>query len=80
MRSIFFGVTILVASTAVADTAQAEKHGYERALISHRQPVQMGRDKPIGVDPVHPDEDTLSKRIEHDKARLDRLIDICPSC
>jgi hypothetical protein len=80
MRSIFAGVIILTASTAVAGAAQAEKHGYAQALMSHRQPMQTSRDKPIGVDQGRPDEDALTKRIEQDRIRLDRLIDICPSC
>jgi len=79
MRSIFAGVIMLSASTAVVDTAQAEKHGYAQALMGQRQPAEVSRDK-IGVDPVHPDEDALTRRIEQDKARLDRVIEICPSC
>jgi hypothetical protein len=79
MRSIVAGVIMLSASTSVAATAQVEKRNYTQALISHRQPVQVSRDK-IGVDPIHPDDDALTKRIEQDKIRLDRLIDICPSC
>ena len=79
MRSIFAGVIMLSASTAVVDTAQAEKHGYAQALMGHPQPLEVGRDK-IGVDPVHPDEDALTRRIEQDKVRLDRVIEICPSC
>jgi hypothetical protein len=80
MRSIFFGVIILLVSTAVADTAQAEKHGYKQALIGHRQPIPVSRDNLIRVDQVHPDEDAVTRRIEQDKIRLDRLIEICPSC
>jgi hypothetical protein len=80
MRSIFFGIVILLAPTAVAGAAQAEKHGYAQALVDHRQPMQASRDKPIGVDQGHADEDALTKRIEQDKMRLDRLIEICPSC
>ena len=71
---------MLLGSTAALDAAQAERHGYAQALISHRQPTQVSREKLIGVDQAHPDEDALTKRIEHDKMRLDRLIDICPSC
>jgi hypothetical protein len=78
MRWIFAGATMLLASTAVIPAAQVEKHNDVQTLMSHRQP-QVSRDK-IGVDSVHPDEDALSKRIEEDKIRLDRLIDICPSC
>jgi hypothetical protein len=80
MRSIFSGVIILLASTAVVDTAQAEKHGYAQALIGHRQPMQVSRDKPIGFDQGDPEGDALTKRIEQDKIRLDRVIEICPSC
>ena len=79
MRSICFGVIILLASTAIVDTAHSEKDDYAQALISHRQLIQLSRDK-IGVDPVYPDEDALTRRIEQDKTRLDRLIEICPSC
>jgi hypothetical protein len=78
MRSIFFGVIMLLASTAVVHPAQAEKHGYAQAFISHRQPIS--RENLIVVDQAHSDEDALTKRIEQDKIRLDRLIDICPSC
>jgi hypothetical protein len=77
MRSIFAGIIMLSASTAIVDIAQAENHGYAQALMGHRQP--QARDK-IGVDPAHSDEDALSRRIEQDRIRLDRLIDICPSC
>ena len=79
MRSIIAGVIMLSASTAVAATAQAEKRNYTQALVSHHEPVQANRDK-IGVDPVHSNEDALTKRIEQDRIRLDRVIDICPSC
>jgi hypothetical protein len=79
MRSIVVGVIMLSASTSVAATAQAEKHNYAQALISHRRPVQASPDK-IGADPVHLNEDALTKRIEQDKIRLDRAIEICPSC
>ena len=80
MRSIFFGVIVLLSSTAVVHPAQAEKHGSAQAFISHRQPMPMSREQLIVVDQAHPDEDALTKRIEQDKTRLDRLIDICPSC
>jgi len=80
MRSIFFGAIMLSASTAVTGAAQAEKHGYAQALIGHRQPIQVSRDKPIGVDQGDPGGDALTKRIEQDKIRLDRVIEICPSC
>ena len=78
MRSIFFGVILLLASTAVVHPTQAEKHVYAQAFISHRQPITISREQPIGQ--TQPDEDALTKRIEQDNTRLDRLIDICPSC
>jgi hypothetical protein len=78
MRSIFFGVILLLASTAVVHPAQAQKHAYAQAFISHRQPMPISQEQLIGQ--THPDEDALTKRIEHDNIRLDRLIDICPSC
>ena len=80
MRSIFVGVIMLFASTAIVDTAQAEKHRYAQAFVSHRQPIPVSRDELKGVDQGHPDEDALTKRIEQDKIQLDRLIEICPSC
>jgi hypothetical protein len=80
MRSIFFGVILLLASTAVVDRAHAEKHGYAQALIAHRQSIQVSQDNLNGVDQAHPDQDALTKRIEQDNIRLDRLIEICPSC
>lgn len=69
----------MLSATSVAAAAQAEKHNYAQAFISHREPVQANRDK-IGADPVHLNEDALTKRIEQDKIRLDRAIEICPSC
>jgi len=80
MRSICFGVIMLFASTAIVGTAHSEKDDYAQALISHRQPMQVSRDKLIGVDQGRPEEDALTKRIEQDRRRLDRLIEICPSC
>ena len=80
MRSICFGVIILFASTAIVGTAHSEKDDYAQALISHRQPMQVSRDKLIGVDQGRPEEDALTKRIEQDKTRLDRLIEICSGC
>jgi|HubBroStandDraft_2_1064218.scaffolds.fasta_scaffold447928_1 hypothetical protein len=81
MRSIFGGIIMLSASMAVAHAAQAEKHGYVQALIGQRQPIQASSDKQISADQVHPDEDALTKRIERDNVRLDRLVrGICPSC
>jgi hypothetical protein len=79
MRSIFAGIIMLSMSAAVVDTAHAEKHGYAQVLMGQRLPPEVSRDT-IGVDPVHPNEDALTRRIEQDRIRLDRLIDICPSC
>jgi hypothetical protein len=73
MRWIFFGVIMLLAWTAVVDTAQAEKHRYAQALVSHRQPIAVGPDKLDDVDQGHPDKDDLTKRIEQDKIRLVKL-------
>ena len=80
MRSIFFGVILLLASTAIVEPAHAEKNGDAQALITHRQSIQVSQDNLNGVDQAHPDQDALTKRIEQDKIRLDRLIEICPSC
>lgn len=80
MRTIFFGIVVLLASTAAVHAVQADKHVYAQAFINRRQPMPISREQLIGVDQVHPDEDVLTKRIEQDKTRLDRLIDICPSC
>ena len=79
MRSIIIGVIMLSASTSVAAAAQVEKRNYTQALISHRQTVQATPDK-IGVDPVRSNTDALTRRIEQDNIRLDRVMDICPSC
>ena len=80
MRSIFAGIIVLSASTAVVHAAQAEKHAYMQAVIGHRQPIQASEDKTIGADQVHSGKDDLTRRIEQDNTRLDRLTDICPSC
>jgi hypothetical protein len=66
MRSIFFGVILLLASTAVVDPAHAEKHGYAQALITHRQSMQVSQDNLNEVDQAHPDQDALTKRIEQE--------------
>jgi hypothetical protein len=79
MRSIIAGAIILSASTTVALATQSAKSNYAQTLTSHRQTVQASADK-SGVDPVRSDEDALTKRIEQDKIRLDRVMDICPSC
>ena len=80
MRSIFFGVIWLLASMAVVEPAHAEKPAYAQALITHRQPIQVSQDNLNGVDQAYPDQDALTKRIKQDNIRLDRLIEICPSC
>jgi len=80
MRSIFAGIIMLSASMAVVDAAQAEKHGYIQVVIDHRQPIQTSRDETIGAAQDHSEQDALTQRIERDNTRLDRLIDICPSC
>jgi hypothetical protein len=71
---------LLLASTAVVSPAHAEKPAYAQALIVHRQSIQVSQDKLNGVDQAHPDQDALTKSIEQDNIRLDRLIEICPSC
>jgi hypothetical protein len=80
MRSIVFGVILLLASTAVVHAVQAEKPGYAQAYVSHRQSITTSREQLIGVDQAHPDEDALTRRIERDNIRLDQLMDICPRC
>jgi hypothetical protein len=80
MRSIFAGIVVLSASMSVVHAAQAEKHTYMQAVIGHRQPIQASQDKTIGADQVHSGKDDLTRRIEQDNTRLDRLTDICPSC
>jgi hypothetical protein len=81
MRSIFAGIIILSASMPVVSAAQAEKHGYVQALIGQRQPIEASADNQISADQVHPKEDALTRRIERDNARLDRLVqNVCPSC
>jgi hypothetical protein len=80
MRSIFAGIIAMSAAIVVADNAQAQKRGYTQALIVHQQPVEESRDKTIGVGQVHSEEDALTKRIKQDNTRIDRLVDICPSC
>jgi hypothetical protein len=79
MRSIIAGVIILSTSTPLALAAEPAKTNYAQTLTSHRQTVQASVDK-SGVDPVRSDEDALTKRIEQDKIRLDRVMDICPTC
>jgi hypothetical protein len=80
MRSICFGVITLLGSTAIVDTAQAENHRYAQAFVSHQQAKPVSQDTLNGVDQGHPEEDALTKRIEQDKTRLDRLIEICSGC
>jgi hypothetical protein len=78
MRSIIFGVILLLASTAVVHPAHAQKHAYAQAFISHRPPMRMSQEQLVGQ--TRRGDDALTKRIEQDNSRLDRLIDICPSC
>jgi hypothetical protein len=80
MRSIFAGIIVPSASMSVVHAAQAEKHAYMQAVISHRQPIQASPDKTIGADQVHSGAEDLTRRIEQDHLRLDRLTDICRSC
>jgi hypothetical protein len=80
MRSIFAGIIVLSASMSVVRAAQAEKHTYVQAVIGHRQPIQASEDKTIGAAQDHSEQDALTQRIERDNTRLDRLMDICPSC
>jgi hypothetical protein len=80
MRSIFVEIIIMAASMAVVNNAQAERRGYTQALIVHQQPIEESRDRAVGVDQVHFEDDALTNRIKQDNARIDRLIDICPSC
>jgi hypothetical protein len=71
---------MMSASVVIIDNAQAERRSYTQVLIVHQQQVQESLEKTIGVDQVHSEEDALTKRIKQDNARIDRLIDICPSC
>jgi hypothetical protein len=80
MRSIFAGTIVLSASMSAVQAAQAEKHTYMQAVIGHRQSIQASEGKTTGADRVHAGEDDLTRRIEQDNMRLDRLTDICPSC
>jgi hypothetical protein len=80
MRSIFAGIIMLSASMAVVNAAQAETHGYVQAVISHQQSTPASRDETIGANQHNSEQDVLTQRIERDNTRLDRLIDICPSC
>ncbi len=80
MRSIFFAIIVLFASTAAVHPAQAQKHGYVQARTGHWQPIQVSPEKLVDVDQVRPEPDALTKRIEQDNTRLDRVIEICPSC
>jgi hypothetical protein len=72
VRSIFAGIIMLSASTAVMDTAEAQKHtriqpgfGYVQAPVGHRQPTQ---DDVTGAGQID-----LDKRyVEKDNELLDR--------
>jgi hypothetical protein len=43
MRSIFFGIIVLFASTAAAHPAQAEKHRYVQARTGHWHPYRQAQ-------------------------------------
>jgi hypothetical protein len=65
MRSIFAGIIILSASTAVVHTAEAQKHariqpayGYMQAQLDHRQPTQ---DDVTGATQVQFDKESVEK-------------------
>ena len=71
MRSIFVGIIIVSASTAVVHTAEAQKlarsqpaYGYMQAPVGHRQPTQ---DDVTGADQVQFDK----KIVEKDNELLD---------
>ncbi len=80
MRSILFTFIVLLASTAVVHASQAQRPRYEQALNSHQQPTRVIQEELNGVDQAQPDEDALTRRIERDSKRLDRLIEICGGC
>jgi hypothetical protein len=80
MRSMFAAIIVMSASMAIINNAQAERRGYTQALIVPQRPAEESRDKAIGAGQVHIEEDALTTRIKQDNARIDRLIDICPSC
>jgi hypothetical protein len=89
MRSIFVGIIVLSALTAIVHTAQAQTHtpgppgyGHMQARIGHPGPTQnsLQPSQDIGVQ-VQSEEEDLSKRIQRDNVRLDREIrNICLSC
>jgi hypothetical protein len=65
MRSIFAGIIILSASTAVVHTAEAQKHariqpayGYMQAQLDHRQLTQ---DDVTGANQVQFDQESVEK-------------------
>ena len=49
MRSIFAGIIVLSASTAVVHAAQAEKHAYMQAVIGHRQQSRQARTRLLAL-------------------------------
>jgi hypothetical protein len=80
MRSIFAGTIVLSAfDVCCAGCPSGETHLHAGR---HRPPaIDPGKpDKTTGADQVHSGEDDLTRRIEQDNMRLDRLTDICPSC
>jgi hypothetical protein len=71
MRSIFAAAIILSASTVV---------GHAREVSQYAE-IQPGQNRIADADPVPPDENNLTKMIEEENARLDRLVKgICRGC
>jgi hypothetical protein len=79
MRSVLFALIMLLASTAVLQASQAQSQRYAQALNRHQQAMQVRQDQLNGVDQGS-DRDALTRRIEQDSKRLDRLIEICGGC
>jgi hypothetical protein len=80
MRSILTGIIMMSASMALAADGQGQRRSYAQAVIIDPQPDQESRESAPGVVYVHSEEDALTRRINQDNERIDRLIDICPSC
>jgi acyl-CoA synthetase (AMP-forming)/AMP-acid ligase II len=76
LASVNFGATMVLVERFDPDVAldQIELHGCTWML---GLPFM---DNTVGADHGHSEQDVLTKRIEQDNSRLDRLIDICPSC
>jgi hypothetical protein len=69
MRTIFVGIILLSASTAVVHAGQAQRHaqiqpgyGYMQAPVGHRQPTQ--------------DDDTGDNQVQFDKKRVEKDNDL----